>query len=450
MTIALALGIFLLLGAIVALVVPLDRIAFVLTCAFVLMITWNGLRLAGGAAGNLLMILAFGAIVAEAVIARRSVPVPAWLLAAGGGCVLAAMLNLIWPPNPTWLDQSLLSYRVDFLPPPPGFVVPRSDLLTLAKFEVCLVLVPVLIAAVATTGARVHRLIDMFVLSATINAAVGVLDFAGIPLAPMNAGDGRDAGLTLHANYLALTCTIAIPLALLWAGRGGRWRTPGVVATGVLLGGEYVSGSRAGAVTAALAVIVTVAALPSLRRALGFVLPVAAMALVPLLVLTPFGHQLLDQVRITNSTTASGSNTARSDLAHLALRQIGARPVQGVGFGVIEDAHSIYLQLLAAGGVICLASFATFIGGMWGAARRALASPERDAAAAALTAVVMWLANGVFDAQLADKYLYVVPGLLLAMSCLAAAPARVREPLYAPPRVAATTRRSLAGVAPTT
>ncbi len=31
-------------------------------------------------------------------------------------------------------------------------------------------------------------------------------------------------------------------------------------------------------------------------------------------------------------------------------------------------------------------------------------------------AIVVWLANGVFDNQLADKYLYVVPGLLYAIS----------------------------------
>jgi hypothetical protein len=33
----------------------------------------------------------------------------------------------------------------------------------------------------------------------------------------------------------------------------------------------------------------------------------------------------------------------------------------------------------------------------------------------------MWLVNGVVDSQLADKYLYVVPGLLVALSYAAAA-----------------------------
>jgi O-antigen ligase len=194
-----------------------------------------------------------------------------------------------------------------------------------------------------------------------------------------------------------------------------------------------------------LAVVVTVAAIPSLRRGLALVVPAIGMALVPLLLFTRFGHQVLDQVRLHSSASTSGSNSARSDLADLAIKQIQARPIQGVGFGVIEDAHSIYLQILAAGGVIGLGAFLTFVGGLWGATRRALDSPQRDAAAASAIAVLMWLANGIFDSQLADKYLYVVPGLLVAMSCVASATTRV--PALAPPAATAAgpPKPSLAG-----
>jgi O-antigen ligase len=420
-------GVVLLAAAITALAIaPIERIAFVAVGAFVLFITWNGLRLAGGALANVFMVLAFAAVIGQTLLARRPIPLPPWLLAAGAGCVLAAMVNAIFPPHPDWLAQSLMTYRTDFQPPSLIFMVPRSDLATLVKFEAALVLIPMLIASVATTAARIERLIDLFAVSATVNATVGIVDLAGFHIAPQPGGTGRDSGLTIHPNYLALTCTVGIPLALLWVSRGGRWRVAGLVATALLLGGEYVSGSRAGAVSALLAIIVTVAAIPSLRGALGFVLPAVGLALVPLLVLTRFGHQVLAQVRFHSDTT-SGSNSARSDLADLAFRQITARPIQGVGFGVIEDAHSIYLQILAAGGVIGMAAFLTFLGGLWSAVRVAFRGPLRDAAAASGTSVLVWLTNGIFDAQLADKYLYVVPGLLLAMSCVASAPARARE-----------------------
>jgi hypothetical protein len=43
--------------------------------------------------------------------------------------------------------------------------------------------------------------------------------------------------------------------------------------------------------------------------------------------------------------------------------------------------------------------------------------------------VIAWLTNGVFDNQLADKYLYVVPGLILALSrAVAGTQAEVDEP----------------------
>jgi O-antigen ligase len=430
----LAGGVLILL-ALVALSVPLDRIAYVATGVFVLFVTWNGLRGTGGAFGNVFLVLAFGAVAAQAYFGRRSVPLPGWLFAASAGFVLAGMLNVIFPPDSSWLDRTLISYRVDFKPPPPGFAIPRSNLAELVKFQIGMVLIPVMIAFVATTPARVHRLIDLFVIGASINAAVAMVDFMGIPLSPAEVGAGRNAGLTIHPNYLGLTCAIAIPLALLWVSRGGRWRILGLVATFVLLGGEYVSGSRAGAVSAALAVVVTVAALPRLRRGLGVVLPVTGVILVSALAFTPAGDQLLEQLRFQGSASATGSNSARADLANLAIDQFQARPIQGVGFGVIADAHNIYLQLLAAGGVIALAAFLTFVAGLWASLRRAvLYRPLRDAATAAGVAIGIWLTNGIFDSQLADKYLFIVPGLLLAMACLAGA--RVKAPeRQAPPAV---------------
>jgi O-antigen ligase len=311
----------------------------------------------------------------------------------------------------------------------PLVLVPRSDLLALAQVLIAMVVIPVMIASVANTPRRIERLLDVFVISAAINAGVGLVDWAGFHIAPVVAGAGRSAGLTIHPNYLALTCTIAIPLAMLWIGRGGRWRTAGIGCTGLLLAGAYASGSRAGAVTAVLGVVATMVVVPRLRTGLGFTVPAVGLVLLALFIFA--GDQILEQIRISGDVgtaiNTAGSDSQRSQLAHLAMDQFEARPISGVGMSVIADAHSIYLQLLAAGGVIAMLSFLTYMGGLAASAWRAMAGPLRDVAAAISVSIVMWLVNGIIDNQLADKYLWVVPGLLIAAAYVTSA-SRAEQP----------------------
>jgi hypothetical protein len=410
----------------------IDRLAYFAVCVSVLAITWNGLRFAGGAVANAFLVPAFIMAAVRTVVLRKPILVPAWMLAAGIGFILAALLNLIFPPSPSLLNDILVHYRTIPQIGQPLVLVNRSDVLALIQFEIGVIVIPVLIASVASTVRRIERLIDVFVVGAAINAFVGMIDWAGFHISPIQVGAGRTAGLTVHPNYLALTCTIAIPLALLWIGRGGRWRTAGVGATGLLLAGAYVSGSRAGAVTAVLGLIATLIVVPSLRPGLGFTLPVAGMVLVAIAFFA--GDQILHQIRlgsdVSTSVNTAGSDTQRSQLADLAINQFETRPVQGVGFAVIADAHSIYLQLLAAGGVIAMLSFLTYLGGLASAAWEARAGPQRDIAAAISISILMWLINGAIDNQLGDKYLYVVPGLLVALSFVtkaAKAPERRRS-----------------------
>jgi O-antigen ligase len=401
----------------------IDRLAYFAVCVSVLAITWNGLRFGGGAVANAFLVPAFAMAAVRTVVLRKPVLVPPWMLAAGIGFVLAFLLNLIFPPDSSLMNDILVHYRTIPQIGQPLVLVDRSDLLALIQFEIGLIVIPVLIASVATTTRRISRLLDVLVVSAGVNAFVGLIDWAGFHISPIQVGAGRTAGLTVHPNYLALTCTIAIPLALLWIGRAGRWRTAGFGMTGLLLAGAYVSGSRAGAVTAILGVLATMAVVPRLRPALGFTLPVAGMVLVAIAFFA--GDQILHQVRLGNdvgtAVNTTGSDTQRSQLADLATHQFESRPVQGVGFNVIADAHDIYLQLLAAGGVIAMLSFLTYLGGLAASAWQARAGPQRDVAAAMSVAIVMWLINGTLDNQLGDKYLYVIPGLLIALAYVTAA-----------------------------
>jgi O-antigen ligase len=412
----------------------IDRLAYIAVGVAILMITWNGFRLAGGSLANAFLALAFLMVGARTLLLRKPIPFPPWLFVFTIGFVLAAMLRLIFPPDSSMLNDILVHYRT--IPvagqDQPLVLIPRSDLLALAQVLISVVVIPVMIASVANTAHRVVRLVDVFVISAVINATVGIIDWGGIHIAPIVAGAGRSAGLTIHPNYLALTCTIAIPLAMLWIGRGGRWRTAGIGCTFLLLGGAYASGSRAGAVTALLGVVATMVVVPRLRTGLGFTVPAVGLMMLALVVFA--GDQILEQIRISGdvgtAVNTAGSDSQRSQLADLAMEQFQERPIWGVGMSVIADAHSIYLQLLAAGGLIAMLSFLTYMGGLAVSIWRAMAGPLRDVAAAIGVSLVMWMINGAIDNQLADKYLWVIPGLLIGLAYLPkAAPAEEpREP----------------------
>jgi hypothetical protein len=414
-----AAGVAVLLG-VAALGVSSDRVMWIAVSILVLTISWNGIRVGGGAFGDGFMLLAFASVAVHYTLVKRSPALPAWLLLAAIGFLLAAILVVIFPPNLGLANRAMVQQEALLITP--GYLPPRSDINFLTKFELSAILVPLIVAAAATSRFRCRRLLDLWAIGAFVNAAVGVADYAGIAhLAPYPISADRSSGLTIHPNYLALTAVMGIPAAMIWIGRSRRWTAAGVITIATLLGGVYASGSRAGTVAAAAAVVLTGVMLPRFRRMIMPLLPIAGMALLAVLLFTKVGGQILHQLRLGgNSQSAAGSDAQRSQDARLALAQISTRPLEGVGFSVIQDAHDIYLQVLAAGGIIAMAAFLVYLGGLVRALRRAWAVAPRDEVVATVVTILMWLVNGLFDNQLADKYLYVMPGLLLGLSRLVA------------------------------
>ncbi|MGI8557918.1 MAG: O-antigen ligase family protein [Solirubrobacteraceae bacterium] len=386
----------------------------------ILTVTWNGVKVGGGLLVDPLTAFAFACVCMHVTLNRRTVTLPTWLLLAGVGLVLAALLTVIFPPRLELLRNPTL--QLVQATGGAATIPARSNIGSVLKFEVALILFPLMIAAVATTPRRCSRLADLWAISALISAATGVADFAGVVhLVPVPyAPPGREAGLAFQANHLALTCAMALPITILWSVRSMRWRCAAWLGASVLLGGVYASGSRAGTVGAVGAVVTTVAAVPRLRRWLGVTLPVAGIGVILLLSFTSAGAQIISHARL-NSGNANAllSNGQRDLVAQTALDDIRARPIEGVGFTVIDDAHDIYLQLLASGGVIALAAFAAFCAGLIKSSRLAFGGTQRDEAIALAIAVVVWLVSGLVDNQVADRYLYVAPALLVAMAGVA-------------------------------
>ena len=420
----------LVVGGVVLLGTSADRLMYVTVSILVLTITWNGIRVGGGAFGDVFMVMAFAAVVAYLVLERRSPRIPPWLMLAAIGFALAGLLSAIFPQNHALANRSLVQQEAVVLVP--GYLPPRSDIAFLIKFELSAVLVPLLIATAATSRERCVRLLDLWTIGAVINAAVGVLDYAGIHVAPYAIAASRTSGLTIHPNYLALTAVMGTPTAMLWLGRSRRWTAAGIVAVLTLVGAVYASGSRDGIIAVIGVIAITGFAVPRFRRRVLPMLPILAatiaLAVTLVLMFTKAGSHILHQVRLGgNDPSAAGSDIQRAADAHVAWLQIRTRPIEGVGFSVIEDAHDIYLQLLAAGGVIAMAAFIAYVGGLIASTRQALRPGPFDEVIAAMTGVVGWLANGIFDAQLGDKYLYVLPGLIMAMAWVATAEARSRS-----------------------
>jgi hypothetical protein len=408
-----------------------QRLAWLAACLLVLTIQWNGIRVGGGAFGNVFLVMAFGGMVAHSLLGRRPISAPPTLMLAGLCFLLAAVLAMIFPAGAALNDQAniQLSARLAV----PVYLTHRSDVLALIEFELSFLAVPLVLIAAGSTPRRCRRLMDLWTCGALVNAFVGLTDTLGIVhLSPYALSSGtRSSALTVHPNYLALGASMAIPTAMVWLGRSPRWTVAGYVAVATLLGGVYASGSRAGAVAAVVAVAVTALAIPRLRRGMLLALPVLGMVGIVVLLFTSTGDHILHQVRLGGSgatdLTIQGSNFQRHQAAHVGLAQFRAHPVAGVGFSVIADAHNIYLELLASGGIIALVAFLTFGGGLLSAVRQGFGGSQRLEVVAGTISVLVWLVNGAADNQLADKYLYVVPGLLFAMARVA------RRAAQAPP-----------------
>lgn len=423
--VVLVAGIALLLALAAALSVSAEKLAFGAVAVLIFCINWNGLRLFGGAIGDVWMLIAFVAVALFVIRTKRTIPFPPWMLLAGIGPLVATLITSAFPPNYNLMDKVYLVYAQS-LPytvasPTTHLILARSNVSAVLKFELVFLLIPAILAVTATNRRRCVLLLELWAVSTIISAAVAVADIAGIAhLAPVAIQNHRSSGLALQPNYLGLSSVFGIPPTMLWIGRSRRWTIAGFCGVALLLGSLYASGSRAGAASGVLAVVTTVLAVPRLRRSAGVVLPLAAMVLTVMMLFTDAGRQILHQVRLGAGANTYGSDSARSLINRVSLQQFEARPLAGVGFGVVSFAHDIYVQLLASGGLITFTSFVVYFSGLFAFAGKAFRSSLGESARAAAVAILMWLVSGPVDNNLVDKFLYVLPGLLFAMSLVAA------------------------------
>ena len=379
---------------------------------------WNAFAFGGLRPADLSLVAAVGLL----LLSRRglgalpNLVLPGWLLVL---TVTVAVLMAGHELFPT--DAAFLAQRVQ---------VDAAGLTTTGIFTnvgiggrwlVSLLGVPVLCVLVRQHGGVwLARLALAFVGGAAVSGLVAVTDGLGLTAISghfvVPDSGGRQAGLTVHPNHLAATACLAVPFVFwAFARPGRRVHVYAAACLVLLLASVYESGSRGGAVCVVLAAALTLVLVKRLRSRLPLVVGAAFLAMFVVFGFYPdaLAH-LLTSVRLSGSGGGvDASDQVRATLQTQGIADFRHAPFVGVGLQVGLDAHNIFRQMLAAGGIALFSAFVVFaVGAFRSALRVGRVHPLAYAAAAS---VASWLLFGMVENLLLDRFLYFPAGFIVAM-----------------------------------
>jgi hypothetical protein len=378
---------------------------------------WNGWKI-GVRPGDIFLFLAVLTFFL-ADLGHRFPRLPRWVWTFGAIILVVTALHEFFPTDPNYfsrrlvigLNNTILHGNVEILP----------NLAVGLKFLVPIVGLPLMYAFAYMHDRRaLWRGAYSFAIGAAISGFVAFSDrFAGTQFSKSLTGipavGGRAPGLTLHPNFLATTCVLGLPF-MLWQILAPRLRDRALalIVLFPLVIGLYAAGSRGGAAVGAGTILVSFAVMPRYRRILPTVtiltLGIGALAFV----LKPsIGTALLKAVRLKNNGSASGSNTARDLVGHQGVLDFKHSPFDGVGMQVAAEAHNVYLQALAAGGLLLFSGYAIYVlCALWTGYQHALkAEWAYPFAIAALSGGML----AYVESALTDRLAYVPLALIAAM-----------------------------------
>ena len=330
--------------------------------------TWNGLS---GAAIPIAQPALAGALVVlggVAVAQRRRLLVPAWVWVLGGAILLIAVVSTFWPTDPGYLSaRTQVPVPAEIAAAIPSFEV--ANLFNAVRWLIAAVALPMAVCLAVTSRPRLaETLATAWALGSTVNAAVAIADELGVTsisarLIGIADIGGRQAGLGAQPNHLALAVALVAPVVT-WRVITSAVRWPWVIAAVVLAGGLLSSGSRGGLVAAVLGIGLTLLSLSAGRRVVAALIAATACTGIVVWAVWPETvDRLLVALRLSGADSAAESDSVRRQIADQALQDLTYSPVRGIGLPVITDGHNIYLQLLAAGGVLLLLGFAFAMAG---------------------------------------------------------------------------------------
>ncbi len=379
--------------------------------------TWNGLRfLPAGQIGDVFLALTLALVMGLVIFSDLRFTTPTWIWIAPIAVMLVTAIRYL---DPIPYSKIIMRYTE---PPFAPNNLPKT-----AFWIIALVGVPVAIIACTKLYPRTPQMVmGAFTAGVCLSAAVGVSDLMGythiaVTYGSQNPVETRSLGLTFHANFLGVTCVIAIPLALYFIDFvRWKWKWLPALALICLFGGVLASGSRGAQVAAVLAAAAAVLIAPKGNR--NFVQSLLGLGLAGVVVLAFaqifLGDVLSALVRFgggTGSMDVGTSDQTRTRLTAQALEDFQDYPVAGLGMKSITNAHGIYLQLLQAGGMILFIGLVVYW--IWclvdGFRLQRMGHPV---ARYLMVSICAWLVLGLIENQLTDRMLYYTVGCIAALS----------------------------------
>jgi len=264
--------------------------------------------------------------------------------------------------------------------------------------------------------------LNAWVAGIVISAGVAVSDYLnfthlGLSLTGLDFAGQRFSGLSVHPNHLALSCAMALPLVLARSATTARrrGRLLGVFVFSILGVGVLLAGGRAALVAAVggmLLVLLTLTA-GRLRVVAVLVVAVATFALVTrfLPAQNAQAAHLFEALQRLSESQA-GSDQGHLDLGVAAWQAFQQNPIFGSGLRELNSAHDIYLQVLSSLGLLGAVALLVFMGGAIESAWRlyrtsGLFLGPSAVVGAIFPSAVVWLATGLFQNQIDDRYILV-------------------------------------------
>lgn len=343
---------------------PLQTVGVISVALFCVTASWDQVSVGGIKVRMVFLLLGF-LVLAPGIDLRRLPPVPWWLHAYGLTAIVVTALQTMSP-----IDQSYLAgrYATSATGQLLGERLPNLVSLLSLLFNTYFIPIMIVLACMYLPRALTW-LIAAYVVGVTLSSAAGILGYYGQPaivewFGGLQAFEGvRASGFTSHPLRLATSGVMGIGLATwlaLQPRRGLKWC--GRISMPFIIMGLYVTGSRGGLVAGLLVLILCMVMLPDVRRRIHVVVSGLGAAILGLYLVFPsVVHGVIGSTRILgDDPTASVSNADRAELLAQGLHDFYASPIFGIGIRFIPEAHTLYLGVLAAGGLLFGASYMLF------------------------------------------------------------------------------------------